>query len=219
MPPTSPRRGSHLPTRLRLSGRLLAGSARRPSCRRMRPTRAEMSDRHAPRHRLTRTTSADSVAATVARAATSAALRPTRFTRTATPRPARGRRHGHVTTVVVGAGQCGLAMSRALGRRSVEHVVLERGRIANSWRTRALGQPAPADAQLDERPAGHPYGGTGPGRLHVRASTSRRRLQRAAAARRRAGRGKRRASSSLDALAERLPGRRPTAAPSPAPAS
>jgi putative flavoprotein involved in K+ transport len=37
-------------------------------------------------------------------------------------------------TVVVGAGQCGLAMSRELSRRSIDHLVLERGRIGNSWR-------------------------------------------------------------------------------------
>jgi putative flavoprotein involved in K+ transport len=39
-----------------------------------------------------------------------------------------------VTTVIVGAGQSGLAMSRCLSDRSVDHVVLERGEVANSWR-------------------------------------------------------------------------------------
>jgi cation diffusion facilitator CzcD-associated flavoprotein CzcO len=39
------------------------------------------------------------------------------------------------TTVVVGAGHCGLAMSRCLADRSIEHVMLERGEVANSWRT------------------------------------------------------------------------------------
>src|SRR5262245_40416332 len=39
------------------------------------------------------------------------------------------------TTVVVGAGQAGLAMSRCLAERSIDHVVLERGEVANSWRT------------------------------------------------------------------------------------
>jgi putative flavoprotein involved in K+ transport len=39
------------------------------------------------------------------------------------------------TTVVVGAGQCGLAMSRCLANRSIDHVVLERGEVANTWRT------------------------------------------------------------------------------------
>jgi putative flavoprotein involved in K+ transport len=37
--------------------------------------------------------------------------------------------------VVVGAGQAGLAMSWHLRRRGVEHVVLERGRVAERWRS------------------------------------------------------------------------------------
>ena len=39
------------------------------------------------------------------------------------------------TTVVVGAGHCGLAVSRRLAERSIDHVVIERGEVANSWRT------------------------------------------------------------------------------------
>jgi putative flavoprotein involved in K+ transport len=39
-----------------------------------------------------------------------------------------------VTTVVIGAGQAGLAASHFLSGRSVDHVVLERGEVANSWR-------------------------------------------------------------------------------------
>ena len=39
------------------------------------------------------------------------------------------------TTIVVGAGHAGLAMSRCLAERSIDHVVLERGEVANSWRT------------------------------------------------------------------------------------
>ena len=38
------------------------------------------------------------------------------------------------TTVIVGAGQAGLAMSRCLTERSVDHVLLERGEVADSWR-------------------------------------------------------------------------------------
>lgn len=41
----------------------------------------------------------------------------------------------HTTTVVIGAGHSGLAMSRHLAARSVDHVVLERGDVAHSWRT------------------------------------------------------------------------------------
>jgi putative flavoprotein involved in K+ transport len=38
-----------------------------------------------------------------------------------------------VETVIVGAGQAGLAMSCQLGQRGREHVVLERGRIGEAW--------------------------------------------------------------------------------------
>ena len=38
-----------------------------------------------------------------------------------------------VTVVIVGAGHSGLAMSHHLRVRGIEHVVLERGKIANSW--------------------------------------------------------------------------------------
>ena len=37
-------------------------------------------------------------------------------------------------TVVVGGGQAGLAMSRCLTEAGVDHVVLERGRVAQRWR-------------------------------------------------------------------------------------
>ena len=40
-----------------------------------------------------------------------------------------------VTTVVIGAGQSGLAMSSHLSDRGIDHVVLDRGEVANSWRT------------------------------------------------------------------------------------
>jgi putative flavoprotein involved in K+ transport len=38
-------------------------------------------------------------------------------------------------TVIVGAGHAGLAMSHRLTERSIDHVVLERGEVANAWRT------------------------------------------------------------------------------------
>jgi putative flavoprotein involved in K+ transport len=40
-----------------------------------------------------------------------------------------------ITTLVIGAGHAGLAMSRCLAERGIDHVVLERGMVANSWRT------------------------------------------------------------------------------------
>ena len=43
-------------------------------------------------------------------------------------------RAGIVDVVVIGAGHAGLAMSRYLSGASIDHVVLERGEIANAWR-------------------------------------------------------------------------------------
>jgi putative flavoprotein involved in K+ transport len=40
----------------------------------------------------------------------------------------------HYTTVIIGAGQAGLAMSHVLSESAVDHVILERGDVANSWR-------------------------------------------------------------------------------------
>src|SRR3954468_3326267 len=40
----------------------------------------------------------------------------------------------HSTPVVIGAGHAGLAASHFLSERSLDHVVLERGEVANSWR-------------------------------------------------------------------------------------
>jgi len=40
-----------------------------------------------------------------------------------------------VDVIVVGGGHNGLAMSQALAQRSIPHVVLERGAVANAWRT------------------------------------------------------------------------------------
>jgi putative flavoprotein involved in K+ transport len=38
------------------------------------------------------------------------------------------------SVIIIGAGHAGLAMSRCLTERSIDHVVLERGEVANSWR-------------------------------------------------------------------------------------
>lgn len=41
---------------------------------------------------------------------------------------------GNVDVVIIGAGHSGLAMSHCLTARSIDHVVLERGEVANTWR-------------------------------------------------------------------------------------
>ena len=40
----------------------------------------------------------------------------------------------NTTTVVIGAGHCGLAVSQCLSQRSIDHVVLERSEVASAWR-------------------------------------------------------------------------------------
>ncbi len=45
------------------------------------------------------------------------------------------RTHRTTDTLIIGAGQAGLAMSRVLTERGVDHVVLERGRIGERWRS------------------------------------------------------------------------------------
>jgi putative flavoprotein involved in K+ transport len=40
-----------------------------------------------------------------------------------------------VDVVIIGAGHSGLAMSHVLAARGIEHVLLERGGVANAWRT------------------------------------------------------------------------------------
>lgn len=41
----------------------------------------------------------------------------------------------HIDTVIIGGGQAGLAMSYCLAARGIDHVVLERGRVGERWRS------------------------------------------------------------------------------------
>ena len=64
--------------------------------------------------------------------------------------------------VVVGAGHCGLAMSRHLADRSIDHVVLERGEVANSWRTERWDSLRLLTPNWLTRLPGHAYDGPDP---------------------------------------------------------
>ena len=66
------------------------------------------------------------------------------------------------TAVVVGAGHAGLAMSRRLTERSVNHVVIERGEVANSWRTQRWPSLRLLTPNWQTRLPGHDYGGDDP---------------------------------------------------------
>jgi putative flavoprotein involved in K+ transport len=66
------------------------------------------------------------------------------------------------TAVVIGAGHSGLAMSRRLTERSIDHVVLERGEVANSWRTQRWPSLRLLTPNWQTRLPGHDYAGDSP---------------------------------------------------------
>ncbi|MCP4380806.1 MAG: NAD(P)-binding domain-containing protein [Hyphomicrobiales bacterium] len=66
------------------------------------------------------------------------------------------------STVVIGAGHSGLAMSEQLSGRGVDHVVLERGAIANSWRTKRWDSLKLLTPNWMNNLPGHAYDGGDP---------------------------------------------------------
>ncbi len=66
------------------------------------------------------------------------------------------------TVVVIGGGQAGLAMSWWLTHGGVEHVVLERGVVAQSWRTRRWDSLRLLTPNWMSRLPGHSYPGQDP---------------------------------------------------------
>ena len=67
-----------------------------------------------------------------------------------------------VTTVVIGAGHAGLAMSRCLAERSIDHVVLERGEVANTWRSERWDSLRLLTPNWQSRLPGFGYSGNDP---------------------------------------------------------
>jgi putative flavoprotein involved in K+ transport len=67
-----------------------------------------------------------------------------------------------VTAVIIGAGHAGLAMSRCLGERSIDHVLLERGEVANSWRTERWDSLHLLTPNWQSRLPGYGYSGDDP---------------------------------------------------------
>jgi putative flavoprotein involved in K+ transport len=68
----------------------------------------------------------------------------------------------HTTVVVVGAGQAGLAMSHELTAKGIDHVVAERGEVANSWRTERWDSLRLLTPNWMTRLPGFRYGGSDP---------------------------------------------------------
>ncbi|HET9142947.1 NAD(P)-binding protein, partial [Actinophytocola sp.] len=61
--------------------------------------------------------------------------------------------------MVVGAGHAGLAASHFLSARAIDHVVLERGEVANSWRRERWDSLRLLTPNWQSRLPGHQYGG------------------------------------------------------------
>jgi putative flavoprotein involved in K+ transport len=66
----------------------------------------------------------------------------------------------NVTTVVIGAGQSGLATSWHLSRRSIDHVVLERAEAAQAWRSGRWDSLRLLTPNWFNRLPGHRYDGS-----------------------------------------------------------
>jgi putative flavoprotein involved in K+ transport len=66
------------------------------------------------------------------------------------------------TAVIIGAGHAGLAMSRRLTQRSIDHLVIERGEVANSWRTERWPSLRLLTPNWQTRLPGYRYAGTDP---------------------------------------------------------
>lgn len=67
-----------------------------------------------------------------------------------------------VDVVVIGAGHAGLSASRCLAERSIDHVILERGEVANSWRKERWDSLTLLTPNWQTRLPGHCYGGENP---------------------------------------------------------
>ena len=73
-----------------------------------------------------------------------------------------GRVIERVSAVVIGAGHAGLAASRFLVHWSIDHVVLERGEVANSWRRERWDSLRLLTPNWQNRLPGYRYDGPDP---------------------------------------------------------
>lgn len=69
---------------------------------------------------------------------------------------------GATDVVVIGAGHAGLATSYCLNERSIDHVVLERGEVANSWRNERWDSLKLLTPNWQSRLPGFGYSGNDP---------------------------------------------------------
>lgn len=75
------------------------------------------------------------------------------------------------TVIVIGGGQAGLAMSWWLARHSIDHVVLEQGEVAHSWRTQRWDSLTLLTPNWQSRLPGYEYEGDDPDGYRTMAQT------------------------------------------------
>ena len=68
----------------------------------------------------------------------------------------------YIDTIIIGGGQAGLALSRALTDRNVAHVVLERGRVGERWRSERWDSLRLLTPRWQSRLPGFAYTGSEP---------------------------------------------------------
>ncbi|MEE4237150.1 MAG: NAD(P)/FAD-dependent oxidoreductase [Anderseniella sp.] len=66
------------------------------------------------------------------------------------------------TTIVIGAGHAGLAMSHCLAERSIDHVLLERGEVGNAWKAERWKSLNLLTPNWQNGLPGAPYAGSDP---------------------------------------------------------
>ena len=69
--------------------------------------------------------------------------------------------------IIIGGGQAGLAMSRSLALRDIDHVVLERGRIGERWYSERWRSLRLLTTNAMSALPGLPYDGSDPRRVHA----------------------------------------------------
>jgi putative flavoprotein involved in K+ transport len=74
----------------------------------------------------------------------------------------RARTGAHYPVIVVGGGQAGLSISYCLKEHEIDHVVLEKARIGNSWRTERWDTFCLVTPNWQCQLPGHPYQGPDP---------------------------------------------------------
>ena len=68
----------------------------------------------------------------------------------------------HISVVVIGGGQAGLAMSYQLTQSGIDHVVLEKNQIAHSWKTQRWDAFCLVTPNWQCQLPGYPYQGSDP---------------------------------------------------------